>query len=123
MRTLSTDTAAAALGVEKKVLDNILAREARSLIAKGSRGRSRRISIDLLERIALAMVLQRDLGTSIETGLDLAARILESPSNSTGIGSLGALTFDAPRLRKALELSVDEALESVPERPRGRPKS
>jgi hypothetical protein len=123
MRSLSTDTSAAALGVERKMLDNMLAREARSLVPNGSRGRSRRISIEVLERIAIALVLQRDLGVGVATGLDLAHRILESPSSSTAIGSLGALTFDVTKLRKALELSVDEALEGVPERPRGRPRS
>jgi hypothetical protein len=123
MKTLSTDTSAATLGVDRKTLDNVLAREARLLITKGSRGRSRRISIDLLHQIALAMVLNRDLGVSMQTGLELASRILQSPSHSVSVGSLGTLTFDALRLRKALELSVDEALESVPERPRGRPRS
>jgi hypothetical protein len=123
MKTLSTYTAAVALGVDRKTLDNVLAREARSLIAKGSRGRSRRIPIDALERIAIALVLNRDLAVSVETGLDLAARILESPSNATAIGSLGSLSFDAPRLRKALELAIDEAIESVPQRTRGRPRN
>ena len=123
MRTLSTDTSAAALGVDRKMLDNMLAREARSLVPNGRRGRSRLISIDVLERMAIALVLQRDLGVGIATGLELAARILESPSHSTNIGSLGALTFDAARLRAALEHSVSEALESVAERPRGRPSS
>jgi hypothetical protein len=122
MRTISTDTSAVALGVDRKTVDNILAREARSLVPSGSRGRSRRISIDVLERIAIALVLQRDLGVGIATGLDLANRVIASPSHSTNIGSLGALTLDATRLRRALELSVDEALESVPERPRGRPR-
>ncbi len=123
MKSLSTDTSAAALGVDRKTLDNMLAREARSLIQAGSRGRSRRIPIDVLERIAIAFVLQRDLGVGIVTGLDLASRILKSPTNSTTIGSLGALTFDAARLRQALAVSVDEALEGVPERRRGRPRS
>jgi hypothetical protein len=123
MRKLSTDTSAAALGIDKKALDNILAREARPLVPNGSRGKSRRISIDVLERIAIALVLQRDLGVGIAMGLDLAGRILKSPSRSTAIGSLGSLTFDAARLRAALEHSVNEALESVPERTRGRPWS
>jgi len=37
------------------------------------------------------------------------------------VGSLSTLTFDLPRLRKALERSIDEALEGVAERIRGRP--
>ena len=123
MRKLSTDTSAAALGVDRKTLDNLLAREGRELLPNGARGRSRRISIAVLEQIAIAFVLQRDLGVGIATGLSLATKILQSPSNSIAIGSLGTLTFDAARLRVALASSVDEALESVPERSRGRPRS
>lgn len=121
MKTLSTDTAAAALGIDRKMLDNMLAREGRSLIGDGSRGRSRRISVDALERIAVALIFNRDLGVSIAKGLALAEQVVDSPSSQVIVGSLSTLTFDLPRLRKALERSIDEALESVAERTRGRP--
>jgi len=121
MKILSTDTSAAALGIDRKTLDNMLAREGRSLIGAGSRGRSRRISVDALERIAVALILNRDLGVSIAKGLALAEQVVGSPSSQVIVGSLSTLTFDLPRLRKALERSIDEALESVAERTRGRP--
>jgi len=121
MKTLSTNASASALGVDRKTLDNVLARDGRSLIAEGSRGRSRRISIDVLERIAVALILNRDLGVSIAKGLALAEQVIGSPSSPVIVGSLSTLTFDLPRLRKALERSIDEALESVAERIRGRP--
>jgi hypothetical protein len=123
MKTLSTDVCASALGVDRKVLDNVLAREARSLLPVGTRGRRRRISLDTLEHIAVALILNRDLGVSIATGLELADRIFESPALPVAVGALGALAFDLPRLRHALEFSVNEALESVAERTRGRPRS
>src|ERR1035437_1239909 len=121
MKTLSTDTSAAALGIDRKTLDNILAREGRSLISAGSRGRSRRISVDVLERIAVALILNRDLGVGIMKGLALAEQVVGSPSSPGAVWSLSTLTFDLPRLRKALECSIDEALESIAERTRGRP--
>jgi hypothetical protein len=123
MRTLSTYLSATVLGVDRKILDNVLAREARSLIRIGRRGRSRRIPIDALERVAIALILNRDLGVSVAKGLELADRVLDSPASPVMVGSLGALTFDVPRLRAALELSIAEALESVGQRPRGRPGS
>jgi hypothetical protein len=121
MKTLSTNASATALGIDRKALDNVLAREGRSLLSAGSRGRSRRISIDMLERIAVALILNRDLGVSIAKGLALAEEVVGSPSSQVTVGLLSTLTFDLPRLRKALERSIDEALEGVAERTRGRP--
>jgi hypothetical protein len=121
MRTLSTDVSAAALGVDRKVLDNVLAREGRSLLPIGVRGRRRRVSTDTLERIAVALILNRDLGVSIAKGLELAERISGSPALPIAVGAMSALAFDLPRLRDALEFSVNEALECVAERTRGRP--
>lgn len=123
MKTLSTVSAAAAIGIDRKALDNALAREGRSLILAGRQGRSRQIPVAALERIAVAFVLNRDLGVSIAKGLELAERVLAAPSEPIAIGSLGALTFDVARFRRTLELAVDEALESVAEPPRGRPRS
>ncbi len=122
MRTISTDASAAALGVDRKTLDNVLSREARLLVGTGSRGRRRRISVDLLEQIAIAMILNRDLGVSIAKGLKLADEIVASPTPSVHAGSLCAVTFDLARLRLALDLSIQEALESTAEPMRGRPR-
>ena len=123
MITLSTDASAAALGIDRKTLDNILAREARSLIGTGRRGKSRRIPVAMLERVAVALILKRDLGVNLAKGFELAERILASPVSAVTVGSLGTLTFDVTRLRQALEHSIGEALESVAERTRGRPRS
>ncbi len=122
MKTLSTDAAAAAIGVERKALDNLLAREGRSLIENGSRGRSRRIPVDVLLVVAIAFILNRDLGVGLAKGIALARQITVDPK-PVAVGSLIALTFDVQRLRRALELSMDEALESVAERTRGRPRN
>jgi hypothetical protein len=123
MRTLSTASAAVALGVDRKILDNILARESRSLILTGRQGRSRQIPVAALERIAVAFVLNRDLGVSLARGLEIAEQLVDSPTASVAVGSLGELTFDMARLRRTLDLSIDEALESVAEPVRGRPRS
>jgi hypothetical protein len=122
MITLSTHASAVALGIDRKSLDNILAREARPLMGIGRRGRSRRVPAEVLERVAIALILKRDLGVTLARGLRIAERVLGSPSSSVTVGSLSTLSFDVPRLRQALELSIGEALESVAERTRGRPR-
>jgi hypothetical protein len=120
---LSTDIAAIALGVSRKTVDNVLAREAAALVAPGRRGRRRRIPEPVLEQIAIALVLNRDFGVGVAKGLELATAILRSPTGSASVGSLGSLTFDIPRLREALRRSIGEALEGVAEPVRGRPRS
>ncbi len=122
MKTLSTDVAAAALGVDRKTLDNLLAREGRSLLGIGARGRRRRIPVEVLEVTAIAMILNRDLGVTVAKGLELAALIVAAPASTVPLGSLGTLAFDLTLLRQALELSITEALESTAEPTRGRPR-
>lgn len=123
MKTLSTQSAAAALGVERKTLDNILAREARRFFQNGRRGRSRRIPISVLERVAVALILNRDLGIPVGRGLELAGNFLAEDSSPIAAGTLTTIAFDVERLRKTLERSVDDALESMAEPIRGRPRA
>jgi hypothetical protein len=122
LKSLSTDAAAFALGVDRKTLDNILAREARSILKKGRRGRSRRIPIDALEQIAIALVLSRDLGVGVARGLQLAMLIVASPQGHIPVGTLGSLVFDLEHLRAPLNLAVEEAIEGIEPRTRGRPR-
>jgi hypothetical protein len=133
---VSTRTAAVALGVAPKLLDNILAREARSLVAPGRRGRERRITFAALERIAIALVLNRDVGVSIARGLELAGQLLREPGvrepgvrepgvrepgvRELSLGSLTMLRFDAVHLNRALESACIEAVDELMPPRRGR---
>jgi hypothetical protein len=121
LKTLSTDAAAAALGVSRKTLDNILAREARHLLQPGSQGRSRRIPIPALERIAVALILNRDVGITVSRGLEVSEELLRAASAHVELGPLTTLTFDVAKLRAALDRSIGDVLESIAEPTRGRP--
>ena len=123
MKTLSTEAAAIAIGVDRKTLDNALAREARALIGEGRRGRRRRVPLPLLERLAIAFILTRDLGVGLARGLELGGSILDAAGAPVPFGSLGELSFDVAKLRHALERSIAEVLESTAEPLRGRPRS
>jgi hypothetical protein len=121
MKTLFTATAAIALGVDRKTLDNVLAREARFLVPPGSRGRARRVPVAAIERIAIALVLNRDLGVGIARGLELAEEVEGCTDGRVRTGSLTTLHFDLPLLRRTLEPAIDDALEGVAHPSRGRP--
>lgn len=124
MKTVTTATAAAAIGVSRKRLDNVLAREGRALLPTGRHGRARRIPVRAIETVALALVLNRDLCTSISKGLELSAALLASPTvGSVELGSLGRLTFDVEAFRRLIEEAVAESIEETATPQRGRPRT
>ena len=121
MQKLTTATAAATLGIDSKALDNILSREASHLVACGARGKSRRISAHVLELVAVALVLKRDLGIPISRGLDLAAKLGESISGEVPFGRFGTLCFKINPLRLAMQQSIADIVEQTAPPLRGRP--
>ena len=123
MQKLTTATAAATLGVDRKALDNILSREASHLVPSGVRGKSRRISVHVLELVAVALVLKRDLGIPIARGLDLATRLSESVSGEIPFGRFGTLRFNFNPLRSAMQQSIADIVEQTVPPERGRPPS
>lgn len=66
----TTTDVAAALGTTTKMVDNLLAREAKHLLSTGKRGKSRLIDESLIEILAIALLLRRDLGTSARTSVN-----------------------------------------------------
>ena len=121
MRFFSTATAAHALGIDRKALDNLLTRQAKHLARFGRRGKSRHISFSVLSLIALALLLNRDLGISLERSLELAASITESPMGEIAVGTLGTIRYDHMRLRGQLDVALAVAMEEVAPPRRGRP--
>ncbi len=121
MQKLTTSTAAATLGVDSKALDNILSREASHLVPRGARGKSRRISVHVLELVAVALVLKRDLGIPIVRGLDLATKLGESVSGEIPFGRYGTLRFNIHPLRSAIQQSIADIVEQTVPPVRGRP--
>ena len=123
MQKLTTITAAATLGIDTKALDNILSREASHLVPRGARGKSRRISAHVLELIAVALLLKRDLGIPIARGLDLAIKLGESVSGEIPFGRFGRLSFNTNPLRSAMQQSIADIVEQTVPPERGRPPS
>jgi hypothetical protein len=122
LRSLSTGAAAVVLGVNRKVLDNILTKEANYLLSSSGRGRDRRIGFPALQHIAVAMVLVRDLGVSVNHSLRLAEQILRHSDDGTiALGSLTTVHFDLVQLNRTLEAAVADTLEEFVAPRRGRP--
>lgn len=119
----STDTAASAIGVSRRQLDNFMRRQLGELIAKGSQGRTRTIPHAAVERAAVAMILMRDLGCRPAKAVELATRLSESPDTELLIGTLTTLRFDVRRLRLILDRTLADAVETTTPARRGRPRA
>jgi hypothetical protein len=122
MRAVTTGTAAFALGVAKKDLDNILSRYPIRGYERGRQGVARRLSLASIEQVALAIDLARDYSIPIPTALLLAEEALSSREGviTSPAGHL-ALHVDLDRIRRDLHAKLTEAIEHLIPPRRGRP--
>jgi len=122
MRAVTTGTAAFALGISKKDLDNILSRYPVRGFYRGQRGVARRLSVVSIEQVALAIDLAREYSIPTPTGLLLAEEALSSREGviTTPSGHL-AIHADLERVRRDLYAKLTEAIEYVIPPRRGRP--
>jgi len=122
MRAVTTGTAAFALGISKKDLDNILSRYPIRGFERGRQGVARRLSLVSVEQVALAIDLTRDYSIPIPTALLLAEEALSSREGV--IASPGghlAIHADVERIRRDIQAKMAEAIEHVIPPRRGRP--
>jgi hypothetical protein len=118
---LTTTTAAVALGVSPKALDNLLSHSRGTVVPVGRRGRSRQLTYGAVERIAIAMLLNRDLSMPLGAALDVAESLIAGDGRCR-IGSVGSLSFDLRDVRSSLGRAIATTLEEIPHPRRGRPR-
>lgn len=122
MRAVTTGTAAFALGIPKKELDNILSRYSVRGYERGRQGVARRLSQASVEQVALAIDLTRDYAIPVPTALLLAEEALSSREGViTSPGGHLAIHVDLVRIRRDLQVKLAEAIENVIPPRRGRP--
>lgn len=122
MPAVTSGTAAFVLGIPKKDLDNILSRHSVRGFERGTRGLARRISLDSIEQVAIAIDLARDFSIPISLALAFAEQALASREGvvTSPDGHL-AIHADLDRIRKDLHGRLSEAIEYVIPPRRGRP--
>lgn len=119
MAFYSTTTAALALGVDRKQLENLLGRCQIPGTSRGRQGRARRLSRNSLLAVAAVLRLQRTLGIPASRGAELLADGLLS--HPRGDGPF-LLLVDVPELERELAQALAEAIEMSPRPRRGRPR-
>lgn len=118
---ISSRLACDVLGVDGKRLDNLLLSLGTELGGSGRQGRSRKLSVEILELLAITLLLQRDLGLSAKRGFTLACQLSDSEDGTAPIGVLASLHFDTARLRSVLHNALASATEDHSDPRRGRP--
>jgi hypothetical protein len=122
MRAVTTGTAAFALGITKKDLDNVLSRYPIRGFERGRQGLARRLSLASIEQVAIAIDLARDYSIPTPTALLLAEEALSSPEGVIpSPGGHLAIHVDLDRIRRDIQAKLTEAIEYVIPPRRGRP--
>ena len=110
-----------AVDLELKQLDNLLSRNMLPGIEKGRRGLARRLTPELAVVVRLAKELSEAFGISAGSVLPVAYRIEQEESDELKLGAFLTLRVDRAAIRASTYARLDNAVEIVGRRRRGRP--
>ena len=119
-RVYTIATAALTLGTSIKWLDNVLSHNRVSGVAQQRQGVSRRLSVESLVGLAVAILLARELGLPIAKAIAVAERLAKNEGRYIASREL-MLTLDLSSLRADLLERLENAVEIAPVPKRGRP--
>jgi hypothetical protein len=121
----SIATAALALGIERKRLENILSRYEIPGTRQGRQGQARRLTREATINLAAMIQLEAMLSIPTPAAADLvgmARGLSPSPAGSVQLGRESViLIIDFAAIERALLAQLSEALETGPRPRRGRP--
>jgi len=118
MRAVTTATAAAVLGIERKSLDNLILRLGPEFLPHGRQGVERRIPVPVLADLFLVVELTEALQIPARRALEIARQRDPRPHSGSDFLSLEVRRDHALR---EIELRLRHAIESVVRPRRGRP--
>jgi hypothetical protein len=119
-RAYTLATAALALNVTSKWLDNTLSHYRVQGVVQSRQGVSRRLPIESLTLIAITLDLIADFEIPLRKALDIATRLAASAGKLT-LQSGARIEVDLPRITETLLQRLEHAVEVAPLPRRGRP--
>src|SRR6266550_7980746 len=119
-RIYTITTAALTLGTSMKWLDNVLSHNRVSGVAQQRQGVSRRLTVEGLVGLAVAILLVRELGLPIAKAIAVAENLAKNDGRYVAPQGL-MLTLDLPSFRGDLLERLENAVEIAPVPKRGRP--
>ena len=119
-RIYTITTAALTLGTSMKWLDNVLSHNRVSGVAQQRQGVSRRLTVEGLVGLAVAILLVRELGLPVAKAIAVAENLAKNDGRYVAPQGL-MLTLDLPSFRGDLLERLENAVEIAPVPKRGRP--
>ena len=119
-RVYTLTTAALTLGTPMKWLDNVLSHNRVSGVAQQRQGVSRRLSVEGLVGLAVAILLVQELGLPIAKAIAVAENLAKGEGRYIAARGL-VLTLDLSSFRADLLERLENAVEIAPVPKRGRP--
>ena len=120
MRGYTVATAAVALGVGSKWVDNTLSRYRISGVYQSKQGIARRLTTESVLVLEIALRLMRSLSIPLHAALEISSAVLHDAA-STYEAEGCSLRIDVDEVREATHRRLAEAVEFAPAPPRGRP--
>jgi hypothetical protein len=120
-RAYTVATAALALGTSLKWLDNVLSHNQVPGVAQDRQGVSRRLTIDGLVVLALAVLLIQELGVFTPRAIALAEDLAKHEGRHVAREGVLKLELDLAPFRARLLERLENAVEVAPVPRRGRP--
>lgn len=122
MRAYTVATAAVALGVGTKWVDNVLSHHGLPGSTRGRQGRARRLSAEAVSVLETALRLARGFGIPVRHAMGIASVLL---SRESGVARYQAdaceISIDTAVIRSHVARRLEEAVEFTPTPRRGRP--
>lgn len=119
-RAYTVATAALALHTSPKWIDNALSHHRVADLPQGTQGVPRRLGIELLLVLAIALLLTGELGITLAPAIRIAEELVRAQGAFTSAAGL-SIQLDFNRLRTELLSRLEEAVEVAPLPRRGRP--
>ena len=119
-RAYTVATAALALQVSPKWIDNTLSHFAVQGVTQARQGISRKLSVESLLILSVALALIHDLDTPVSNAIDFATQLALS-NGKTKLPFGVTLEIDIPEINAALLERLEHAVEIAPLPRRGRP--
>jgi hypothetical protein len=122
MRAYTVATAAVALGVRAKWVDNVLSHHSVPGVFQSHQGVTRRLTAEAVSVLEIALRLTRGFGIPLNRSLDLAVAAVSRGSPVSREVHGCEIRIDALAIRSELDHRLAEAVEFVPVPRRGRPR-
>jgi hypothetical protein len=119
----NTASTSASLGISQKWLDNLLSHNKIDGVEQTRQGVSRRLSIEAIVIIAVTHRLVKAANIPVGQAIELAERLIVSPSHSVIIADDIMISINRGQLEKSILEGLERAIEVTPLPARGRPLS